>query len=76
MLFWNALDLTRKLGMFRRYYNEQRVHRSFDATTPARRAGASSSALAALDLYGWRQYCYGLFSDLWSAIIGTVSKSS
>ena len=61
VLFWNALDLTRKLEAFRCYYNAQRVHRSLGATTPAQRAGASSPAPAALDHYGWRQHCRGLF---------------
>jgi transposase InsO family protein len=61
VLFWNALDLTRKLEAFRCYYNEHRVHRSLDGSTPAQRAGASSLAPAALDRYGWRQYCRGLF---------------
>src|ERR1700691_4281467 len=37
MFFWNALDLTRKLEIFRRYCNEQRVHRSLGGTTPAQR---------------------------------------
>ena len=61
VLFWNALDLTRKLEAFRCYYNAQRVHRSLGATTPAQRAGASSPAPATLDHYGWRQHCRGLF---------------
>ena len=61
MFFWNALDLTRKLEIFRRYYNERRVHRSLGGTTPAQRAGASAPAPATLDDYGWRQYCHGLF---------------
>ena len=59
--FWNAFDLTRKLDMFRRYYNEQRVHRSLGGTTPAQHAGASAPAPAKLDHYGWRHYCHGLF---------------
>jgi transposase InsO family protein len=61
MFFWNAFDLTRKLDMFRHYYNEQRVHRSLGGATPAQRAGASAPAPAALDHFGWRQYCHGLF---------------
>jgi hypothetical protein len=51
----------RKLEEFRCYYNERRVHRSLDGTTPVQRAGALSLAPAALDRYGWRQYCRGLF---------------
>jgi putative transposase len=61
MFFWNALDLTRKLEMFRRYYNAQRVHRSLGGTTPTRRAGALAPAPATFDHYGWRQHCHGLF---------------
>jgi putative transposase len=38
MFFWNALDLTRKLGGFKYYYNLHRVHRALDGTPPARRA--------------------------------------
>lgn len=49
VFFWNAVDLARKLGEFRDYCNEHRVHRSLDGTTPAQRAGASSPAPASLD---------------------------
>ena len=59
--FWNAVDLERKLVEFGDYYNAYRVHRSLDGTTPAQRAGASSSALALLDRHVWRQHCQGLF---------------
>jgi putative transposase len=61
IFFWNALDLTRKLEMFRCYYNEQRVHCSLRGTTPAERAGAPAPTPAALNRYSWRQYCHGLF---------------
>jgi putative transposase len=61
MLFWNAFDLMRKPEMFRRYYNEQRVHRSLGGTTPAQRVGTYAPAPAKLDHYGWRHYCHGLF---------------
>lgn len=47
--------------MFRGYYNQQCVHRSLNATTPAQRAGATAPAPAKLDHYGWWQYCHGLF---------------
>jgi len=59
--FWNSVDLTRKLEAFRDYYNEFRVHRSLDGTTPAQRAGAASLCLTALNTYTWRQHCQGLF---------------
>jgi len=61
VLFWNAMDLTRKLDAFADYYIVHRVHRSLDGTTPARCAKAPSSAPAALDHYSWQQHCRGLF---------------
>ena len=60
-LFWNAIDLARKLDEFRIYYNAVRVHRSLDGVTPAQRAGAPSPTPAALDRYVWRHHCRGLF---------------
>jgi transposase InsO family protein len=63
VFFWNAIDLTRKLGAFADYYNTRRVHRSLHGTTPARYARASSSppARAALRQYAWEEHCHGLF---------------
>ena len=59
--FWNALDLERKLQEFRGYYNGSRVHQSLDGNTPAEQAGTARPICAALDSYGWREYCRGLF---------------
>ena len=61
LFFWNSVDLTRKLEAFRDYYNEFRVHRSLDGTTPAQRAGMSPPASAVLHSYVWQQHCQGLF---------------
>jgi transposase InsO family protein len=61
MFFWNALDLTRKLGAFAGYYNLHRVHRALDGTPPAQRAGGVAAPPAALAHYNWRQHCRGLF---------------
>jgi transposase InsO family protein len=61
MFFWNALDLTRKLGEFKDYYNLHRVHRALDGTPPARRADGSTPPPAALAHYNWQQHCRGLF---------------
>jgi transposase InsO family protein len=61
VFFWNCVDLTRKLHAFRDYYNESRVHRSLDGTTPAQCAGASSAAPISLGRHVWRQHCGGLF---------------
>ncbi len=61
VLFWNAVDLARKLETFRDYYNGHRVHRALAGITPARFAGALCPAPAALDHYGWQRHCRGLF---------------
>ena len=61
VVFWNAVDLERKLETFRDYYNGHRVHRAIAGLTPAQRAGALSPAPAALDHHGWQQHCRGLF---------------
>jgi len=61
VLFWNAVDLERKLETFRDHYNDHRVHRAIAGLTPAQSAGALCPAPAALDHYGWQQHCQGLF---------------
>ena len=61
VFIWNCVNLTRKLGAFRDYYNEFRVHRSLDGTTPTQRTGGSSPPPISLDHHAWRQYCGGLF---------------
>ena len=60
-IFWNAVDLARKLHEFSDCYNAYRVHRSLDGTTPAQRAGASLPAPASLGRHAWRQHCRGPF---------------
>lgn len=60
-LFWNSIDLHRKLEKFSVYYNGARVHRSLNGTTPANRAGNVSSAKANLAHYAWERHCNGLF---------------
>ena len=66
-LFWNRLDLERKLSEFRDYYNAHRVHRSLEGTTPAQHAGGSIFAIANLDHHGWHDHCRGLFQTLVAA---------
>lgn len=61
VFFWNVIDLARKLGEFRDYYNAARVHRALAGGTPAQRAGAPAPAPASLDHYAWQQHCRGLF---------------
>jgi putative transposase len=60
-LFWNALDLEHKLREFRDYYNSTRVHQSLSGRTPAEQTGQPRQICAALDSFGWRGHCRGLF---------------
>ncbi|MEO8159116.1 MAG: integrase core domain-containing protein [Betaproteobacteria bacterium] len=60
-LFWNALDLERKLQEFRGYYNGSRVHQSLGGSTPEEKAGTPRPGYAALGSFGWREHCRGLF---------------
>jgi putative transposase len=61
ILFWNSVDLTRKLSEFQNYYNEHRVHRSLGGTTPSQIAAQSNPTIAALARYAWQEHCRGLF---------------
>ena len=61
LCFWNGRDLSRKLGLFRDYYNEHRVHRSLEGMTPAEKGGSSSQASASLVHYRWQSHCQDLF---------------
>jgi putative transposase len=60
-LFWNALDLERKLQEFRGYYNGSRVHQALGGNTPEEKAGTPRRGYAALSLFGWLEHCRGLF---------------
>jgi putative transposase len=60
-LFWNSLDLTRKLEEFKIYYNNSRVHQSLCGATPAELSGKPRCARAVFDSFGWKNHCRGLF---------------
>jgi putative transposase len=60
-LFWNSFDLARKLEEFKIYYNNSRVHQSLGGVTPAERTGKLRPFRAALDSFGWKTHCRGLF---------------
>ncbi len=59
-LFWNSLDLERKLGEFQYYYNQERVHASLGGDTPAEVAGESRTSRVKIDDFPWRSHCRGL----------------
>src|SRR5210317_483186 len=61
MLFWNAVDLERKLADFQQYYNRHRVHQSLGGNTPAVVSGKTQPLRAELSTYSWTSHCNGLF---------------
>ena len=60
VMFWNSLDLTRKLDSFRDYYNGQRVHSSLDGDTPGEVSGGATMRRAELARFTWQSHCHGL----------------
>ena len=60
ILFWNAVDLEKKLVEFQHYYNQERVHASLGGDTPAEVAGESWTPRAKIDDFRWRTHCRGL----------------
>ncbi len=57
-LFWNSVDLERKLGEFKHYYNQQRTHSGRNGKTPIE----NESTTLNFNNFGWKNYCRGLFS--------------
>ena len=60
-LFWNTIDLERKLDLFKDYYNHSRTHSSLDGNTPAEFSGDRVAQPAPLNSYAWKKHCGGLF---------------
>jgi putative transposase len=63
LIFFNKLDLRRKLDHFQAYYNEDRVHSSLNLKTPDAMAteNPSSQGIALLEEYRWNSRCSGLY---------------
>jgi putative transposase len=59
-LFWNAVDLQRKLEAFQIYYNHNRFHASLEGNTPAQVSGEPNIRQANLESYLWQTHCRGL----------------
>jgi hypothetical protein len=54
LFLWNGRDLSRKLELFRNYYNECRVHRSLAGATPAEKGGGARQPSTTLPTTGGR----------------------
>jgi transposase InsO family protein len=59
-LFWNAVDLERKLEAFKDYYNHNRLHSSLEGNTPTQVSSNSLNRQADLECYRWQAHCGGL----------------
>ena len=60
MLFWNSLDLQRKLDEFKTYYNANRVHVSLEGQTPLDVATETKPDIVDLNNFRWASHCGGL----------------
>jgi len=59
--FWKSLDLERKLGEFKDYYNNHRTHAALSGLSPAKFGQQANQACVNINDYGWQQHCRGLF---------------
>lgn len=63
MLFFNAVDLQRKLNVFKQYYNQSRSHSALELKTPKQKGGPDGepNKVVKIDKIRWQSYCQGLF---------------
>jgi len=63
LIFFNKLDLQRKLDHFQDYYNDNRAHSSLNMKTPKMMAEESAAHKnnASIDDYRWKSHCNGLY---------------
>ncbi len=61
VLFWNVLDLEKKLDAFKDYYNGYRVHAALEGEPPLTLSGNDVLGTADIDSYQWKAHCRGLF---------------
>ena len=61
ILFWNQLDLERKLAAFRIYYNRHRVHSGIDGIPPEQTQGRGQHTTLPLTEFRWMFHCHGLY---------------
>ena len=60
VLFWNSVDLERKLTEFKDYYHDARVRASLDGNTPTEAVGMSTIRRADISHITWQSHCHGL----------------
>jgi transposase InsO family protein len=60
-VFWNSLDLERKLASFRDYFNDSRVHSALGGRTPAEVSENRERQRANILDHRWQSHCGGLY---------------
>jgi transposase InsO family protein len=60
-LFWNTVDLERKLAAFQTYCNHHRAHSSLGGETPAEFDGDTPKLQTTLNSFRWQTHCRGLY---------------
>ena len=58
---WNSLDLERKLGEFKDYYNNHRTHTALSGQSPSGYCEQPTQTAANLNNFVWQRHCRGLF---------------
>ena len=61
ILFWNTLDLERKLSEFQNYYNQHRTHSSLIGNSSIETTPRAVKTNENLSNYRWQSHCHGLF---------------
>jgi putative transposase len=59
--FRNSLDLQRKLGQFKNYYNKYRTHSSLTGLPPGEYQRPGTKSLLDIQYFSWKSHCNGLF---------------
>lgn len=65
--FWNSLDLQRKLGEFKDYYNNHRTHAAHSGRSPASSHEPKRSSFLDINNFALTSHCRGLFQTPVSA---------
>lgn len=67
ILFWNEMDLEKKLKLFQNHYNNERGHLGIEEIPPAEKYSENRAKVIKLDNYRWKKHCRGLFQLLVAA---------
>ena len=62
VLFWNRVDLERKLNCYKQYFNDSRTHASLDGKTPNEMCNGERKGSASLHNCLWEEHCGGLYA--------------